>query len=177
MEIENVLLEYTIPEIRDLIIEYAYRCVDSANDDKFCKNCMKFISMNMKYFYISNEYEITTYNHECSEENHTEILTMPILVKGECDSWLEQYDIENTSWDNLYNCKDCVNGITHYITKKNIMFDKLGNVFVSKSSEECIQRLRCCNAIFWSSEKFNWNKFRRTSILDRGTEKAQPPFS
>jgi len=54
-EVEEILLKYTISEIKKLILEYAYKCSCARHSSKlgYCLYCVEYQVKHDKYYYAS----------------------------------------------------------------------------------------------------------------------------
>ena len=63
MEVGNVLLNYTIPEIMNIILEFAYKCHADSHNFGYCVYCMYFDIKCGEYVYMNVDWLLSGKNH------------------------------------------------------------------------------------------------------------------
>ncbi len=94
MEIENVLIKYAIPEINQLILEYAYKCHRSKPSSRgVCDHCMAFSIKGEDELWLKVEYHIFSISKHKKYNDKWNDCDSKIIVAGskeyihcDCDS-------------------------------------------------------------------------------------------
>lgn len=173
MKIENVLLEYAIPEIRNLILEYAYKCEARPHESGYCRWCMKFIATGENELSLKVKYKTVPRGNDDCKCHYDYYVTEIISPSKDYESssydymgYVKYHLLEKTDeWivhpnNNCYKCTIYYKAISARIANNN------GDILNSDTHIEFERKYECFKAIQKQRTRKNYKKSTVNLIIE-----------